>query len=86
MVNGSSSYYPKATKVLYDHIGLAKTPEALYEACSSQAVDVLVVNKGLSIHGDAEKIDVLCQDTTLFSPLYQGNDVQAYRLENNTPH
>ena len=86
LVNGSSSYYPKATKVLYDHIELAKTSEALYEACSSQSVDVLVLNKRLSIQGDAEKIEALCQDTTLFIPIYQASGVQAYRLENNIPH
>ena len=52
MVNGTSSYYPKATKVLYDHIELAKTSEALYEACSRQAIDILILNKRLSIQGD----------------------------------
>ena len=86
LINGSSSYYPKATKVLYDHIELAKTPEALYDACLSQSVDVMVLNKRLSIQGDAEKIEALCQDTTLFIPIYQANGIQAYRLENNIPH
>lgn len=85
LINGSSSYYPKATKVLYDHIELAKTPEALYDACSSQSVDVMVLNKRLSIQGDAERIEALCQDTTLFIPIYQANGIQAYRLENNIP-
>lgn len=86
MVNGTSSYYPKATKVLYDHIELAKTSEALYGACSRQAIDILILNKRLSIQGDAEKIEALCQDTTLFIPIYQANGLQAYRLENNIPH
>ena len=86
IVNGSSSYYPKATKVLYDHIELAKTSEALYEACSRQSVDVLVLNKRLSIQGDAEKIEALCQDTALFIPIYQANGLEVYRLENNIPH
>ena len=86
LINGSSSYYPKATKVLYDHIGHAKTPEALYDACSSQSVDVIVLNKRLSIQGDAEKIEALCQNTALFIPIYQANGLEVYRLENNTPH
>ena len=85
MVNGSSSYYPKATQVLYNNIRLAKTPEALYEACSSRSANIIVINKELSIQGDAERLEELCQDTNFFSRLHQGDNMHVYRLQSTKP-
>ena len=47
--------------------------------------NIIVINKELSIQGDAERLEELCQDTNFFSRLHQGDNMHVYRLQSTKP-